>query len=238
MQKQTVIIGGVKKPINGNIGILLSADNIDSSEKTLLRAYLNTTRNIAGCQAVRSRIGHCLFGMRVLHGECIFVTLSPNRLHGTMLFKLSRSRPGDTGFLARDSCTQARKTCCGVNEPPLFVDAFVHASRPKGYPDGESFGGDAETATATLKLPCLDDRRGIIARDPLSSVHQYLICLFVLLPAAFGIRMCSRCPHCNVDEKDPDFQRWSAKDRTNLQRAHRSGTKPFSVVWFVAGWFS
>ena len=38
------------------------------------------------------------------------------------------------------------------------------------------------------------------------------LCYFVLLPAAFGIRMCSRCPHCNVDENDPDFQRSIAKD--------------------------
>ena len=46
MQKNIVVIGGVKKPLNGNMGMLMSADDIDISEKTLLRAYLNTTRNI------------------------------------------------------------------------------------------------------------------------------------------------------------------------------------------------
>jgi hypothetical protein len=200
LQKKFIVSGGVKRPLNGNIGMILGADDLDIAEKTVLRQYLNTTRNIAGCQAVRARIGHCLFGMRVAHGECIFVTLSPHRLHGAMLLKLSRARRRDTSFLARDSCTRARQTCCGVDEPPIFFDGFVHDSE------------DAERATATLKLPCLDDRRGLIARDPLSSVHQYLICLYVLLPAAFGIRMCSRCPHCNVDEKDPDFRRSSAKE--------------------------
>lgn len=169
------------------------ADDLGKNEKELLRCYLKTTQNIAGCQAIRKRIGHCLFGMRVFYGECIFVTISPNRTHSAMLLKLSRARKNDTGLIATDDCTKARRQCCGKNEPPIFVNSNIDDK------DG------VEKATAELRLPCLDDRRGIIARDPISSVHHYLICAYVLLPAAFGIRMCLRCPRCNIDEGDPDY---------------------------------
>ena len=35
---------------------------------------MNTTAAIAGCQAIRKKIGACCFGFRVVHGECVFVT--------------------------------------------------------------------------------------------------------------------------------------------------------------------
>lgn len=62
-----------------------------------------------------------------------------------------------------------------------------------------------EEATATLNLPPLADRLGINAQDPLSSVQHYLLCAYVLLPGVLGLRMCLRCPHCNVDSQDPFY---------------------------------
>ena len=55
--KNTVTINGQKKNINGNIGMLFGGDGVTLAEKTVLRAYLNTTSNIAGCQAIRRKIG-------------------------------------------------------------------------------------------------------------------------------------------------------------------------------------
>ena len=57
----------------------LSCDGLTVEETTVLLAYLNTTSCIAGCQAIRRRIVHCCFGFRVVHGECIFLGVSPNR---------------------------------------------------------------------------------------------------------------------------------------------------------------
>ena len=85
----TVVIDKKKKNINGNIGMLFSGDDVTAAEKTVLRAYLNTTASISGCQAIRKRIGHCCFGFRVVHGECVFVTVSPSRRHSAMILKLS-----------------------------------------------------------------------------------------------------------------------------------------------------
>ena len=78
ISKNTVTINGKKQNINGNIGMLFSADGVTLAEKTILRSYLKTTENIVGCQAIRRKIGHCCFGLRVVHGETIFVTVSPN----------------------------------------------------------------------------------------------------------------------------------------------------------------
>ena len=72
------------------------------TEKLLLRSYLNVTKNIAGCQALRARIGHILFGFRCVYGEVIFVTISPNRRHSSLILKLSRARKADTMLICRD----------------------------------------------------------------------------------------------------------------------------------------
>ena len=64
-----------KTAINGNLGILFSDDDMGMTEKVILRSYLNVTSNISGCQALRRRIGHILFGFRCIYGEIIFLTV-------------------------------------------------------------------------------------------------------------------------------------------------------------------
>ena len=56
-----VVINKQKKPMNGNLGMLFSADDITSAEKNILRSYLNTTANISGCQAIRKKKWTLLF---------------------------------------------------------------------------------------------------------------------------------------------------------------------------------
>ena len=92
ISSNTVRINGVKKNINGNIQMLFAAEDLTSAERIILRSYLNTTASIAGCQQIRKTIGACCFGLRVVLGECIFVTVSPNRRHSSMVLKLSRAR--------------------------------------------------------------------------------------------------------------------------------------------------
>ena len=111
--KKTVAIKGsdgevVKSPLNGDVRKLFVAEGVTAAEKTILRAYLNTTSNIAGCQAIRQKIGHCCFGFRVVHGEVIFVTVSPNRRHSSMILKLSRARRNDTSLRGDDDASRWR----------------------------------------------------------------------------------------------------------------------------------
>ncbi len=102
--------------------MLFSADNITAAEKTALRACLNTTANIAGCQAIRKRIGHCCFGMRVVYGEVIFVTVSPGRRHSSMILKLSRARRNDTSLQGDDAVKRARRKFSGKDLPKIFSE--------------------------------------------------------------------------------------------------------------------
>ena len=97
-----------KVPLNGDVRKLFIAEGITAAEKTILKAYLSTTSNIAGCQAIRQKIGHCCFGFRIVHGEVIFVTVSPNRRHSSMILKLSRARRNDTSLCADDDVSRWR----------------------------------------------------------------------------------------------------------------------------------
>ena len=103
-------------------------------------------------------------------------------------------RRNDVGLVADDDVTKARRRLSGKDLPNIFQAGCV---------DNED---DVETAWSTLKLPALGARQGMNAQDPLSSVHHYLVCAYILLPACLGIRMCLRCPHCNCDSHDPDLK--------------------------------
>ena len=196
IQKNTVTLKTadgelVKRPINGDVRVLFNAVDITPAEKTILKSYLSTTSNIAGCQAIRQKIGHACFGFRVVHGEVIFVTVSPNRRHSSMILKLSRARRNDTSLEADDDVTRCRKRHCGRQTPSIFSEYSVV---------------DDSTGQQTMReipLPDIFDRQAWNAQDPLSSCYHYLFFMYTILPALFGIRMCMRCPDCNVDRTDP-----------------------------------
>ena len=137
-----------------------------------------------------------MFGFRVFHGECIFVTVSPNRRHSSLLLKLRRSRSADPllgKWNDKDPGREYEQRRCGsVSAPPIFVDADVC--------DGES---GTDTATLTLDLPVFLTRLSMNADNPLSSVHHFLVVMYIIVPAVFGLRMCFQCPRCNRDEHDP-----------------------------------
>jgi len=163
LQKDRVTIGGKSCPLNGDVSLLFKADNVSSAERILLRSYLNVTHNIAGCQAIRRRIGHCIFGMRIVHGDGAFFTISPNRRWSTLLLKLHRARPHDTSLQGDDSLTAGRLRFAGADAPPIFFDGEVDNAM------------DVEEAEATLNLMPLADRLALNAQDPLSSVQLYLV---------------------------------------------------------------
>ena len=95
ISSNTAVVQKQKQPINGNINVLFADDDMGFPEKQVLKSYLSVTKNISGCQALRGRIGHILFGFRCVYGECIFFTVSPNRRHSSLIFKLSRARRND-----------------------------------------------------------------------------------------------------------------------------------------------
>ena len=194
ISSNSVMINKQKKNINGNLGMLFSADDISSTEKIILRSYLNTTASIAGCQAIRLKMGHCCFGFRVVHGEVIFVTVSPNRRHSAMVLKLSRARRNDASLLGEDAVSRERRKHCGPEGPHIFSKWSVTEDP------------NAERTSVEIPLPDILTRQAWNAQDPLASCHHYLFFMHVILPAVFGIRMCFLCPHCNTDSTDPTMK--------------------------------
>ena len=108
IQKGSIMVHKRPQPINGDVALLFRADDLTSAERAILKSYLNITKSIAGCQALRRRIGHCLFGFRVVYGECIFVTASPSRRWSHMTLRLSRIRRSDP--MADPTLRRDRKT--------------------------------------------------------------------------------------------------------------------------------
>ena len=130
-----MVIDKRRIPINGNLGLLFSDTTIDAAEKLILRSYLAVTKNISGCQAIRQRIGHILFGFRCCYGECIFVTVSPNRRHSALIFRLSRARRNDPMLIPRgqdaeytaEEVSYWRRRYASAMEPKFITTANINA---------------------------------------------------------------------------------------------------------------
>ena len=179
----TVTIHGKKRPLKGDITKLQWADNLTTEEKILVGCFGKVTKNLAGSQSLRPRIGHCLFGYRVNHGEGTFHTVSPNRRHSSMILRLHRARRNDTALKAEGSVARWRLQLAGSDRPRLILPP----------------GTTAEDAAEVLDLPTLEERQAINAQDPWSSVMHFDVSTRVIFPRLMGVRMCMNCPHCNIE---------------------------------------
>ena len=142
-------------------------------------------------------MGHCLFGMRVVEGECVFLNFSPDRRQSSMIFKFLRVRATDTTLERPADVVRFRKVCSNADAPEIFTWKCVA--------DYEDSDVKDEKVQFELPLPALSTRWACNADDLLSSVHHYSYCAKVVLPTALRMRMCMMCPHCNCDENDPNI---------------------------------
>ena len=110
---------------------------------------------------------------------------------------------------------------CYSNGSCCFLNRFFRYCRTKVV-YYKNYNEDVETVCGQLNFPHIRTRQGMNAQDPLSSVHYYLIIMYVALPGAFGLRMCLQCPHCNCDQHDPVRARLNAGCQDMMGR----NTKP------------
>ena len=52
-------------------------------------------QNLPGTQQLRQLMGHRQFGARVVYGDCLFFTISPDEQHSALVLRLSRFRKND-----------------------------------------------------------------------------------------------------------------------------------------------
>ena len=126
-------------------------------------------------------MGHRQFGARVVYGDCLFWTVSPNEQHSAMVLRLSRGREHDP-FVLHGS--HAHKLLAKSNFP--LLESKRHKTEP---PKRCSSTADE---TVVMEFPEYDLRRAATASDPLAVIEGYKVEILLRLATVFGVRM---CPH-------------------------------------------
>jgi hypothetical protein len=126
---------------------------------------------MSGTQLVRQLMGHTQFGARVVYGDCIFFTISPNEV-----LKLTRNRQSH----------------------PYVKHGSAHVKNlaKQCYPELEAKPDGVED-DVFVELPQYDIRAATTARDPLAVIEGYRLEVLLRLASLLGVRMCPNCPRCN-----------------------------------------
>ena len=82
-------------PIAGDTTRLPFATGLSPLERRMAYAQSFLARHLGGTQQVRQLMGHTQFGARVVYGDCVFFTISPNEQHSALVLRLSRFRKND-----------------------------------------------------------------------------------------------------------------------------------------------
>ena len=57
---------------------------------------------MSGAKGIRREFNYMSTGLRVEYGDLIFFTVTPDRRHSALVWRLMRARTNDTGLLADD----------------------------------------------------------------------------------------------------------------------------------------
>ena len=88
-------------PIAGDTTKLPYASGLSPLEKKLAWTQHFLAAQLPGSQQLRRGMGHRQFGARVVYGDCMFFTVSPNEHHSALVLRLSRFRKSDPYIVNR-----------------------------------------------------------------------------------------------------------------------------------------
>ena len=89
-------------PIAGDTTRLPYANGLTPLERRLAWSMHFMCQNLPGVQQLRQLMGHAQFGARIVYGDCIFITVSPNSQHSALVLRLCRTRRNDPSLSADD----------------------------------------------------------------------------------------------------------------------------------------
>ena len=173
-------------PIKGDTTLLPRANGLTALERRIAHAYNFLAREMSGTQQLRRLMGHTQFGARVVYGDCLFMTISPNPQMSALTLRLSRYRDNDPYIQYSDAQTQQ---LAKDNAPKLEAKRRRLVSMRPSCADTNDF--------AEIDIPIYDERLKMTARDPLAIIEGYRIEVILRLAALLGVRMCPNCPRCN-----------------------------------------
>ncbi len=167
-------ITGAKKPVNRDFSKLRYADGLPPAAKKIVENSIAKCRNIPGTHEVRNSMRQQTHAYRVCYGTPIFLTFSPSERDSTIMLRMARTREADPALAhdqSRDFQTRSR--------PELDVDYL-----------------QLDPEVLLRALPDYDQRRAMLARDPLACAEGFWALVQLALRHLFGVRWCPNCPHC------------------------------------------
>ncbi|CAJ1408108.1 unnamed protein product, partial [Effrenium voratum] len=165
------------QPVAGDVAKLHMVPELPRAARVLLQNVQHVSAKMPGTVEVRKLMRHETHAYRVIYGEPVFVTISPNE---------------------RDNLLGVRLFRCRQNDPVTRVDA--DALRWGG--EQQPVLGTAVTEATAGSLPAFEARRHLAAADPLSVVEAFHSQLRLCLRHLFGISICKKCPRCSCMSED------------------------------------
>ena len=99
------------------------------------------------------------------------------------------------------------------NRAAYWRHRYASAQEPKFFTNTNFVRDpDGEEVQREIELPEWLVRQLWLSQDPIASVHHYQVVMRILVPAAFGLRMCMQCPDCNTDCNTRDEAKDSCSD--------------------------
>ena len=169
---------GNTRPVNGDVSKLPYVKNLRPAARKLLQNIRHTARALPGTQEARRQIRFEISAMRIRYGVPVFITVSPDEAHQWLFVRMARTRASDP---VRAAFPWQEWMSGDRDFPPLDDDLVfpIHVERLRRH------------------LPGWQQRRTILARDPLASVDGFHVLLRLLLRHIFGLHMCELCPTCD-----------------------------------------
>ncbi len=171
-------LDGRTHAVNGDMTKVRYGTNLHPAAKRLLDNLEHTTSKLAGTQEVRKKMRHITHSFRVVYGQPIFITFSPNEKDSALMLRFSRSREHD---------------------PVHKVEASSRKFGGRKFPSLDTDFLRLSVEELRAQLPSYDERRTILARDPLAAADGFRVLCEVAMESLFGVHVCPRCPDCNVN---------------------------------------
>ena len=186
-------------PIAGDTTKLPLANGLSPLEKRLAWAQHFLARHMPGSQQLRQVMGHCHFGARIVYGDCLFFTVSPNERHSCLVLRLSSFRVNDPDIKHKDPIWRrlAQQDFPSMEDKRRRTSA---APDPNGkqWRAGAAMSGKRDDMSIDIELPEYDLRALATARDPHAVVEGYKVQIYLRLSTLMGVRMCPNCLACNA----------------------------------------
>ena len=198
LQQGVVGSGPTRMKINGDTTLLPKANGLSPLERRMAWAQHFLAKNLAGTQQLRQLMLHRQFGARVVHGDCVFMTISPNPKMSALVLRLSRHRQSDPYIKHGHRC---RKATAKIDYPRMEEHTTAPSKKPRtAVPVRPQERPKHEEEDVEINLPSLpgyEERLTTTAQNPLAVVDAYYIEVLLRLASILGVRMCPNCPRCN-----------------------------------------